>query len=101
MGLSNKGDHLAMQLTALWRALAVLLAFCDFCLAERVLDSNFGLGGYDFHVHPELSPIIFDDSDIGSVYSANSSWSVRSRGHVLLCDRGHTRLAGGLSKQIT
>ena len=82
-------------------ASATLLAFGDFCLAERILDGYLGFGGSDFHIHPELATIIFDDSDITSVNSSNSSWSVRFCCHVLFRDCGHSRLAGGLRQQVT
>ena len=33
-------------------SLAVLFASSDFCLAERILNSDFGFDGHDFHIHP-------------------------------------------------
>ena len=44
-----------MQHVPFRRTLAVLFAFRDFCLAERVFDSHFGFSGHHFDVHPELS----------------------------------------------
>ena len=95
--LSSKGNHTSMRNVELRGPLPILLASGDFCLAERMLNGFVEFGGHDVHIHPQLSAITFDDSNISSAYAVNSSWSVRFNGHVLLGDCSHSRLVGNLS----
>ena len=101
MSFNHEGDHPAMQHVPFGRTLAVLLAFRDFCLAERVLDSHFGFSGHHFDVHPELATIILNDANISAMYAADIAWRVRFKGHVLFDHGCHSRLAGGSRDVIT
>ena len=100
MRLHHKRDHSAMH-DALRRTLSILLAFGDFCLAERMLNAHLGFGRRDLNIHPHLSTVSFNDSDVCSVDAPDSSWNLRFYGHVLLCDCCHSRMAGGSSQVVT
>ena len=100
MSFCHKGNHSAMQNTALRGALAILFALSNFCVAECVFDAHLGFGGNDLDIHPELSTIIFNDSDVCSVNATNGSWSVRVKGHVLFYDCHHPRRYGESAKVL-
>ena len=99
MCFRNKRNHFAMQNAPFWGTLSILFAFGDFCLAERIPNACLGFGGNDFHIHPQLASIVFNDSDISSTDATNISWSVRFCGHVLLRDGMQDKNAGTFYRQ--